>query len=292
MERQKYDVAVSYASEQRPYVERFVARLQSQKMRVYYDRNAQAKMVGKILDQELHRIYLQESNCCILFLSNAYVEKPVTRYESQIILSENLFVEKPVTRYESQIILSENLFKENFMYIFKFDDVTLPGLNRNFVYSSAAEFPEPEAYSNFIYEVIRGKKPKDDSGTFLYESLADGLVQILDRCASQYKFTLRSDRQSNKLLLRLRSGAAVLLQVQVGQLLGKSGVCLWMHPGSRSCDDHAYQGCVTWSASKCQYRLENRGLLLDLTPEIEFPSLAGLLERLDREIQTILGVSA
>ena len=273
MERQKYDVAVSYASEQRPYVERFVARLQSQKMRVYYDRNAQAKMVGKILDQELHRIYLQESNCCILFLSNAYVEKPVTRYESQIILSENLF-------------------KENFMYIFKFDDVTLPGLNRNFVYSSAAEFPEPEAYSNFIYEVIRGKNPKDDSGTFLYESLADGLVQILDRCASQYKFTLRSDRQSNKLLLRLRSGAAVLLQVQVGQLLGKSGVCLWMHPGSRSCDDHAYQGCVTWSALKCQYRLENRGLLLDLTPEIEFPSLAGLLERLDREIQTILGVSA
>ena len=35
MKRQKYEVAVSYASEQRPYVERFVARLQSQKMRVY-----------------------------------------------------------------------------------------------------------------------------------------------------------------------------------------------------------------------------------------------------------------
>lgn len=171
MERQKYDVAVSYASEQRPYVERFVARLQSQKMRVYYDRNAQAKMVGKILDQELHRIYLQESNCCILFLSNAYVEKPVTRYESQIILSENLF-------------------KENFMYIFKFDDVTLPGLNRNFVYSSAAEFPEPEAYSNFIYEVIRGKKPKDDSGTFLYESLADGLVQIAAHPNTSLRFAL------------------------------------------------------------------------------------------------------
>ena len=83
MKRQKYEVAVSYASEQRPYVERFVARLQSQKMRVYYDRNAQAKMVGKILDQELHKIYLQESKCCILFLSNAYVEKPVTRCKSK-----------------------------------------------------------------------------------------------------------------------------------------------------------------------------------------------------------------
>ena len=273
MKRQKYEVAVSYASEQRPYVERFVARLQSQKMRVYYDRNAQAKMVGKILDQELHKIYLQESKCCILFLSNAYVEKPVTRYESQIILSETLF-------------------KENFMYIFKFDDVTIPGLNRNFVYSSVAEFSEPEAYADFIYEVMQGKKAKDNSDTFLYESLADGLIQILNRYASQYKFALHSDQQANKLFLRLQSGAAVLLQVQVGQLLGKNGVCLWMPPGSRSCDDHAYQGYVTWSAPKWQYRLENRGLLLELTPEVAFSSLGGLLERLDREIQRMLGVSA
>lgn len=178
------------------------------------------------------------------------------------------------------------------MYIFKFDDVTLPGLNRNFVYSSVAEFSEPEAYADFIYEVMRGEKPKDSSDTFLYESLAGGLVQILNRYASQCKFTLRSDQQSNKLLLRLQSGAAVLLQVQVGQLLGKNGVCLWMHPGNRSCDDHAYQGYITWSAPKCQYRLENRGLLLELTPEVEFSSLASLLERLDREIQTMLGVSA
>ena len=139
---------------------------------------------------------------------------------------------------------------------------------------------------------MQGKKAKDNSDTFLYESLADGLIQILNRYASQYKFALHSDQQANKLFLRLQSGAAVLLQVQVGQLLGKNGVCLWMHPGSRSCDDHAYQGYVTWSAPKCQYRLENRGLLLELTPEVAFSSLDGLLERLDREIQRMLGVSA
>ena len=115
MDEKKYNVAVSYASEQRSYVERFVKRLHSLKLQVYYDRDEQAQMVGKILDQELHKIYIQQSRHCVLFLSNEYIKKPVTRYESQIILSETLF-------------------KDGFMYIFKFDDVTLPGLNRNFVY--------------------------------------------------------------------------------------------------------------------------------------------------------------
>lgn len=68
MDKKKYDVSVSYASEQRPYVERFVKQLQAHKLSVYYDRDAQAKMVGKILDQELHKIYIQESEHCVLFL--------------------------------------------------------------------------------------------------------------------------------------------------------------------------------------------------------------------------------
>lgn len=101
MERQKYDVAVSYASEQRPYVERFVARLQSQKMRVYYDRNAQAKMVGKILDQELHR--------------------SIFRNPIAASCSCQTHMLKSLLHAMIAIILSENLFKENFMYIFKFE---------------------------------------------------------------------------------------------------------------------------------------------------------------------------
>lgn len=265
-----YDIAVSYASEQRPYVERFVKRLQSHELHVYYDRDAQVKMVGKILDQELHKTYIQESKHCVLFLSNAYIEKPVTRYESQIILSETLF-------------------EDDFMYIFKFDNVTLPGLNRNFVYSSVQDYPEPKQYADFMYEVIKGEKPTDVSEVGLYEIVVDGLKQILDRYASQYELKLKIDAQTNKVLLRLQSGGAVLLQLQAGKVPGKSGVCLWLHRGRYSCDNHAYQGYVEWSAKDCQYRLENRGILLELTPELEFSSTDNLLKRLEGEIITLIG---
>ena len=273
MGRKRYDIAVSYASEQRAYVERFVKRLEAHKLSVYYDRNAQAKMVGKILDQELHKIYIQESACCVLFLSEAYVTKPVTRYESQIILSETIY-------------------KDNFMYILKFDPVSIPGLNRNFIYSSIAEFPEPEHYADFMCEVVSGKplECRFDSESALYTMLADGLEKILGRYASLYNYTFQQERQFGKVLLRLEFESSIVLQVQVGRLPGKSGVCLWIHRGSKACDDHAFQGYVTWIAAQCCYRLENRGLLKDLVPELTFPSENSLLERLNEEIQTILGV--
>ena len=158
-------------------------------------------MVGKILDQELHKIYIQQSRHCVLFLSNEYIKKPVTRYESQIILSETLF-------------------KDGFMYIFKFDDVTLPGLNRNFVYSSANEFPNPEQYADFLYEVTQGKKPENTSEESLYGALSNRLTEILEHLAHQYELEFHADRQATKTLLQLRSDDSVLLQLQIGNLPG------------------------------------------------------------------------
>ena len=270
MKKKSYDIAVSYASEQRAYVERFVERLHAHKLNVYYDRDAQVRMVGKILDQELHRIYIQESSCCVLFLSDAYVTKPVTKFESNIILSETVYT-------------------DNFMYILKFDPVTIPGLNRNFIYSSIEEFPEPEQYADFMYEVICGERPKYDSESTLYEILADGIDRILEQCASQYNYIIQREKQFNKLHIQLKLEVSTILQIQIGKLPGKNGVCLWIHRGSRTCDDHAYQGYVTWMASKCCYRLENRGLLKEFMPELIFSSKTELMQRLDEEIQMILG---
>lgn len=270
MNTKKYNVAISYASEQRPYVERFVKRLQALDLHIYYDRNEQARMVGKILDQELHKIYLQQSEHCVLFLSDSYIQKPITRYESQIILSETLF-------------------KNGFMYIFKFDDVTLPGLNRNFVYSSVKEFPDPEKYADFLYEVTRGEKPENASEASLREILFDKLQGNLEHIAHQYGLELQTDQQADKCLLQLQSERSILLQFQVGSLPGKPGVCLWLHRGVCACDKHAYQGYVQWQAKKCCYILENRGVLSDLTPELALSSLDELADRLEAEVQWLIG---
>ena len=270
MEHKIYDIAVSYASEQRAYVERFVQRLRFHKLSVYYDRDAQRRMVGKILDQELHRIYIQESVCCVLFLSDAYAKKPVTRYESQIILSESIF-------------------RNQYMYIFKFDQISLPGLNRNFIYSNIHEFPEPERYADFMYEVTSGKKATDDPALSLHEMLSNGLKQIMEHCTAQYCYALHTEKQFGKLQFQLKFESSVLLQIQLGQLPGKDGTCLWMNRGARACDDHAYQGYITWVPSKCCYHLENRGLISDLVPELIFLSLSDFLDRINEEVQAMLG---
>ena len=270
MDKKKYSIAVSYASEQRPYVERFVRRLQSLNLHIYYDRNEQAHMAGKILDQELHKIYIKQSKHCVLFLSNEYIGKPVTRYESQIILSETIF-------------------KDGFMYIFKFDNVTLPGLNRNFVYSSVKEYPEPEQYADFMYEIIQGKKPENVSEELLCVLLSDSLSGILEHLSRQYELGFRTERQTNKVLFQLQSDDSTLLQLQIGNLPGKIGVCLWLHRGRCACDKYAYQGYVQWCARDCCYLLENRGILSELTPELTFSSLDEFVNRLEAEIQWLIG---
>ena len=270
MNKRKYDLAVSYASEQRPYVERFVKRLQSLNLFVYYDRNEQRQMVGKILDQELHKIYIQTSKHCVIFLSDAYIKKPVTRYESEIILSERLY-------------------KANFMYIFEFNHVTLPGLNRNFVYSSVEEFPEPEKYADFMYEVIQNKRPENQCDESLYKALSEQMHDTLKHISKQYGLAFTMNQQAEQTLLQLQSEHSILVQLKIGNLPGKQGVFIWIHRGRRTFDKHAYQGYVQWLPKDCCYRLENHGLLSDLVPELTFSSMDGLVTQLEGEIQRLIG---
>lgn len=270
MNERKNDLAISYASEQRSYVVRFVKRLESLNLKVYYDQNEQTHMVGKILDQELHKIYIQQSSHCVLFLSNAYIEKPITRFESEIILSERVF-------------------RDGFMYIFKFDNVDLPGLNRNFVYSTVEDFPEPEKYADFMYEVIQRKTPDVIYEESLCSTLTDSLYVVFEHLSKQYGLELNTNRQANKNLLQLKAGNAILLQLQIGTLPGKSGVCLWLYRGRRFCDKHAYQGYLQWIAKDCYYLLQNRGILSELTPELTFSSLDVFVKQLEGEIQRLMG---
>ena len=52
-----YTIAVSYASEQRYYVKRFVDYFIKKKIKIYYDRNEQAQMLGTLLHEKLQEIY-------------------------------------------------------------------------------------------------------------------------------------------------------------------------------------------------------------------------------------------
>lgn len=134
-----YTIAVSYASEQRYYVEKFVNFFIEKNINIYYDRNEQAQMLGTLLHEKLQEIYTEDTYYRIIFLSKDYINKPITKMESEYILADNVY-------------------QKNKLYVFKFDEAMLPGLNRNFVYSTIEEYPDPEDYANLIYDAIKKKR--------------------------------------------------------------------------------------------------------------------------------------
>lgn len=77
----RYDLALSFAGEDRPAVERFATLLRRKGIRVFYDGWEQANLLGKDLFQHLDFIYREASRHCAVFVSSAYVERVWTQHE-------------------------------------------------------------------------------------------------------------------------------------------------------------------------------------------------------------------
>lgn len=75
MAHSEYDVAVSFAGEDREYVDQVVARLQEQGARVFYDANEQASLWGKNLLEELVETYRSRAFRVLMFVSEPYAQK-------------------------------------------------------------------------------------------------------------------------------------------------------------------------------------------------------------------------
>jgi hypothetical protein len=80
----EYDVAVSFAGEDRDIVYQFVQTLESKGIEVFYDFNESARLWGKDLELELAEIYAKEAKYMIIFMSSHYPIKDWTRFEFEI----------------------------------------------------------------------------------------------------------------------------------------------------------------------------------------------------------------
>jgi hypothetical protein len=77
----EYDVALSFAGEDRDVVERLAQLLRAGGVRVFYDKYEQASLWGKDLYQYLSNVYQDKARYCVIFLSMSYQEKLWTRHE-------------------------------------------------------------------------------------------------------------------------------------------------------------------------------------------------------------------
>lgn len=114
-----YDIALSFAGEQREFVESVASKLKEFEISVFYDNYEQVDLWGKDLYAHLNDIYKNKCQYCIIFVSKEYANKLWTRHELASAQAR--------------------AFKENKEYILpiRIDDTELPGLNETVGYIDA-----------------------------------------------------------------------------------------------------------------------------------------------------------
>lgn len=80
----EYDVAISFAGEDRSYVEPYAQGLQKRGVRVFYADFAQVDLWGTDLYDTFDSIYRLKARYCVLFLSQHYAAKVWTNHERKV----------------------------------------------------------------------------------------------------------------------------------------------------------------------------------------------------------------
>jgi hypothetical protein len=115
----EFDIALSFAGENRAYVADVAERLRSQGIRVFYDQYEQANLWGKNLYDRLDYVYRRAARYCILFISEPYANKVWTNHERQSAQAR---------------VLEEN---REYVLPVRFDDTEIPGLRSTIGYIDA-----------------------------------------------------------------------------------------------------------------------------------------------------------
>jgi len=77
----EYDVAISFAGEQRPEAEAIASCLQNTGITVFYDGYEKANLWGKNLYEHLSEVYQKRARYCLMLVSAAYADKVWTTHE-------------------------------------------------------------------------------------------------------------------------------------------------------------------------------------------------------------------
>ena len=137
----QYEIALSFAGEDRSLVEKVATSLRRRRVKVFYDKFEQAKLWGKDLYQYFFEVYSSQSKYCVIFISCHYVSKPWTRHELKAAQSKQLIV-------SSEYILPVRL-----------DDSQFLGLPETVGYIDARDL-SPEGIVEMIMEKLGRKPPR------------------------------------------------------------------------------------------------------------------------------------
>lgn len=174
MSRQtEFDIALSFAGEDREYVDKVATILKSRGVSVFYDKYEEANLWGKNLYDYLTDIYSNKAFYSIMFISQYYKEKMWTNHERQAMQSR--------------------AFQENQEYILpaRFDDTEIPGLLSTIGYISLSE-KSPEEFCGIVFKklLLGGRTIPSEQ---LRKSLSP-LVRIPRPVPSEFVIRIKDER--------------------------------------------------------------------------------------------------
>ncbi|MBU3129005.1 toll/interleukin-1 receptor domain-containing protein [Clostridium tagluense] len=147
-----YDVALSFAGEDREYVDKVAEILNAIGLKVFYDKHEQVGLWGKNLYVHLDTIYQNSAQYCVMFISKYYKEKLWTNHEREIAQARS--------------------FAQNEEYILpaRFDDTVIPGIRNTIGYLDLRIFT-PEEFAKLIAKKVKPDINIDYMLNYLIESL-------------------------------------------------------------------------------------------------------------------------
>ena len=135
MRNTKYEVALSFASEQRDYVEEVARHLQSRSIAVFYDGFETVNLWGRSGTEAFHEVFAQQAAYVVMFISQPYAEKAWPRIERRAALS--------------RMIQEQN----EYVLPVRFDDTEVPGLPEDVLFVCSENYT-PAMLSTLIAQKL------------------------------------------------------------------------------------------------------------------------------------------
>jgi hypothetical protein len=134
-EENAYEVVLSFAGEDRNYVEAVAEYLKNNDVKVLYDKYEEATLWGKELTEHLDKVFRGSARYCIMFISKEYADKVWTAHERRSALAKAI--------------------EEKVEYILpaRFDDTEIPGIRPTIGYVDLSK-KTPEDLAKLILQKL------------------------------------------------------------------------------------------------------------------------------------------
>ncbi|QGG46310.1 toll/interleukin-1 receptor domain-containing protein [Heliorestis convoluta] len=165
----EYDIAFSFAGEDRDFVRPIAIELTRHGVKVFYDELEQVNLWGKNLYQHLSQIYSFKADYCAIFISKFYVEKSWAKHELRSA--------------------QERAFAQDAEYILpiRLDNTKVPGISETTGYIDARKFSTKGLIDMFLKKLNypstahkKAKKEKNNSDPELLFLQIRSIINSLD----------------------------------------------------------------------------------------------------------------